>query len=158
MILLALDISSQSTGYAILEDGYLCPDTIGMIKIKAKNLYGERLVQLEKGIKKLLKKYKPDYVVIEDIFKGRNANTFKILSLFRGIAIKTIYEFTKQDPLSIMASRARSSLGIKNHKEDAFAFIVTKYPALGLTFDKDNDVADAIVLGLAGQKELEKGK
>jgi Holliday junction resolvasome RuvABC endonuclease subunit len=129
-----------------------------MIKIKAKNLYGERLIQLEKGIKKILKKYKPDCVVIEDIFKGRNANTFKILSLFRGVAIKIIYEFIKQDPLSIMASRARSALGIKNHKEDAFAFIVAKYPTLGLTFNKENDIADAIVLGLAGYKELEKGK
>lgn len=155
--LLALDISSKSTGYAILEDGYLCFDTIGMIKINPKGQCGERLTKLEKEIKKILKKYKPDCIVIEDIFSGRNANTFKILSMFRGIAIKTIYEFTKQDPLIIMASKARSSLGIKNHKEDAFEFISKKYPTLNWVFKKDNDMADAIVLGLAGFKDL-KGK
>ena len=72
MKILGLDVSSISTGYCIFSNGRLTKSTCGLIQPNPKKSYGERLYTFEVELKKILKKYKPDEVIIEDIFKGRN--------------------------------------------------------------------------------------
>ena len=128
-----------------------------MIKPNPKETYGQRLLFLENNIKEVIEKYKPDRVILEDIFKGRNAKTFKILSMARGVVIKTIYQATGKDPINIMPSATRKLIGIKNTKEDAFDFIVKKYKLTDYEFDKHNDLTDAIALGLAAHTMIKQG-
>jgi Holliday junction resolvasome RuvABC endonuclease subunit len=152
--ILALDISSISTGFAVLNDGYL--DGYGIISSNTKLQYGARLVYFQNEIKQLIQLHKPTIITIEEIFKGRNMNTFKSLAMFRGIAVKTINEETGKDPVVLLAVAARAILGFGSSKEDAFKKAI---PTLNLTklnfkFDLDNDIVDAIILARAVEKLL----
>jgi Holliday junction resolvasome RuvABC endonuclease subunit len=125
-IILALDISSIKTGYAIICDGHIIRDGYGFIEPNPKKEFGERLVYFSNKVNSLINEYKPDVVVVEDIFKGRNIKTFKSLASFRGVAIHTIYKKMKKDPVSMLAVTARSLVKIRTSKEDAFADITKR--------------------------------
>lgn len=157
MKILGLDIASISTGYCIFNNGRLVKSSCGLIRPNPKKTYGERLLYFESEVRSLIHKHKPDTVIIEDIFKGRNILTFKVLAMFRGVAIKVIFEETNTNPISVMASEARSFIGIKNSKEAAFEFIVNKYNLSDFKFETDNDIVDSIVLGLTAHTMHKKG-
>ena len=90
-------------------------------------------------------------VVVEDIFKGPNAKTFKTLAMFRGIAFKTVFEKLQKEPRSIMPTEARKLVGAGGvKKEDGFAFATQKYNLKDYKFETHNDITDSIVLALAG--------
>lgn len=148
MQILSLDISSVSTGYAILFNDKVVKT--GAIETNPKNKYGKRLYDFEMELTNIIVRERPSIVFVEDIFKGRNMTTFKTLSMFRGVAINVIYRLTSQEPVSIMASKAREIVGIKNDKKEAFNFVIEKYGFKNFKFEKDNDITDAVVLGLAG--------
>lgn len=155
--ILGLDISISSTGYCLINNGKLLRNSCGLIQPNPKQSYGQRLLFLEDNIKDIIKKNKPDEIIIEDIFKGRNAKTFKILSMARGVAVKAIYQETGKDPISIMASETRKLIGIKNTKEDAFDFIVKKFKLDDFEFDTHNDMTDAMALALAAHTMIKQG-
>jgi hypothetical protein len=77
--------------------------------------------------------------------------------MYRGVAIKTIYEEMGKDPINLLAVSARSELGIGIKKEEAFKAIVDKYK-LTYDFEKDNDTVDAIVLSLAAHQLIKQGR
>lgn len=150
MKILAFDISSRSTGYSVFKRDRLLKKSCGIIKLNPKHSHGKRLQHFEQSIKEIIRYHNPDEIIIEDIFKGRNIATFKILSLFRGVAIKAIYDELEKDPTSVMASEARKIVGVKNDKEEAYKFVVEKYNLFDYKFNSHNDITDSIVLGLCG--------
>jgi Holliday junction resolvasome RuvABC endonuclease subunit len=156
--ILAFDISSVSTGVAFFNDGKLVKSSLTLIQPnpRAKN-YGERLVYFQDNLRSLIQLHKPDTVAIEDIFKGRNMSTFKSLAMFRGVAIKTIFEEMKKDPVGLSASETRSTLEIGSSKEEAYAAMVEKYSLADFNFEEHNDIVDAIALGLAIDTLLKQG-
>jgi len=154
--ILGLDVSSSSTGYCIINNGRLLKSTLGTINPDSKKSYGERLQYFADELVKLLKKHKPDKVVMEDIFKGPNAKTFKILAMFRGACFLTVFNETGKDPICIMPTEARKLVGAPGvTKEDGFNFVIKKYAFSDYEFNTHNDITDAIVLGLSGH-EMDK--
>lgn len=147
--ILALDISSKSTGYAIIQDGKIDLDAYGLILPDKKQSEGQQLSFFASEIKRLIDLYKPTHITAEDIFCGFNKISFKVLAMFRGVALKTIYEATGQDPFSMMAVEARSALKLPIQKDKLFKAAVKRFKLKGFDFDRDNDVVDAFCLGLA---------
>ncbi len=127
----------------------------GKIVIDKKFSLGQRLNVFDKKIKDLIIKAKPDIIIIEDIY-CRNTITFKILSYFHGVAYKHIYNLLEKDPYFIGATKIRNILGVKG-KEGAFNYINNLYN-LDYNFEEDNDITDAIALGLAYIRMLKDGK
>lgn len=156
MIILSFDISSISTGCCVLKDGYVSKKLCTTINPPPKKQMGERLNYFAIAISDMIEKYKPDQIIIEDIFRGRNVNTFKVLAQFRGVAIQKIYELTGKDPISLMAVGVRKLIGCGTDKESAFKFINKKYK-LRYNFEKDNDKTDAIALALAALEMERQG-
>lgn len=154
--ILAFDLSSISTGVAFFNKGRLLKSSLALIQPNPKKSYGERLSYFREELRAHIKKHKPDIITIEDVFRGRNILTFKSLCMVRGVAIQTIYEEIGKDPVSIMAAEARSTIGVGKSKEEAFDAVIDKY-SLELDFEQDNDLADAIVLGLATHTLLKQG-
>ena len=147
---LGLDVSSACTGFAVVSDGYLDFNSLGTIQPPTKLLMGQKLVYFEKAIKKLLKKHRPDICVIEGCFKGPNAKTFQVLSMFRGVSFKVIQEVLHQDPISIFPTEARKAVGVDGvKKEDAFKWVVERFGFTDFTLNKHNDICDSIVLALS---------
>lgn len=167
MITLGLDISSKSTGHAVFKDGKLIRDSLGVIALNHKT-HGERLGVFEKQLRSLIKTYKPDQVLIEDIWKGPNPRTLQILAYYHGVARKVVFQTKKAEPTILGSTSVRRVLEKKydivlvpskkikrarrikkSSKELTFDFIKKRFKLRGYTFAKHNDITDAITLCLA---------
>lgn len=155
--ILALDLSLNSTGFCILKNGNLIDSLSGIIKQDQKSCIGEKLSIIDNSVKQLLRAHRPANVVIEDIFRGPNVNTFKTLAMVRGVVFSRLFEEGMDDRITVIsASSARSVLGIQKTKEGAFRDIVKRHK-FNYNFDEHNDLVDSIVLGLACYKMNKRG-
>ena len=152
-IFLGLDISSKSTGYAVVSNGKWkrAEKYFGLITPPEKILPGEKLTYFRKELIKVILKTTPTHIFIEDVFGGRNITTTKTLSRFAGVAIQSCFEIYGVEPTIINTSTVRSFLKSGQKKEEAFSFIVSKYK-LDWGFNTHNDITDAIMLALYGYK------
>ena len=156
-VILALDLSSSSTGFAVLRKGRWNKSgaSYGLIKISPKLSLAERLVKLRDELTKLIKTVKPTFIVIEDVFKGRNIKTMKLLARFNGVAIELSRRLIKKDPMVVLAAEVRSYLECGRKKEEAFEYVCNRYN-LDWKFSKMNDVADAVCLALYAHGKLKE--
>ena len=155
-VILGLDVSSSSTGYAILRGGRWnkSASSYGVIKTDSKVTLPQRLVSFRDQLSALLKRTKPDVVIIEDIFSLRNVGTLKLLARFSGVAMETCRRFVGEDPQLVMTTSVRSTLGCGMDKEAAFKYICDRY---NLDWKISmNDVTDAVCLALYQHEVLKK--
>lgn len=151
MRILALDASTKATGWSVFDDGgYLIS---GMIEQKSKDTY-ERIYKMQNQIEKLIDKYNPDEVYLEDIVMERNANTFRLLGFLSG-GIQYICQ-NKWIPVRLIgASEWRGMIGIQEQgmkradlKSNALA-LCAKYTGLFV----DEDEAESICINIAASVE-----
>jgi len=143
MKILALDQDSYKIGYAIFVGDKLVESDV----VKFKGNLIERLCAIERWTKKIIKAKKIEMVLFEDIF-ARNMNTYKILSMLRGILEVTLYK-TNVEYLNIAASTWKNGIhlagkGRDDQKLDGIRFALENYP---IKKSITNDEADAICLG-----------
>jgi Holliday junction resolvasome RuvABC endonuclease subunit len=145
--ILALDISSRCTGWVIFTGGKLTD--YGTIKIDPKNGWGFRLSIFGSEIKRLLEENEPDRVVIEDIYRGPSALTFKVLALFHGVAYREVSDaiYAEPDIIGVMSARkiVGDYLGIVCRSKEQSFFIMNEGLKLGLDFKTGNDISDACI-------------
>lgn len=157
MKILALDVSTKSTGWFVTKRscGKIVPD---------KHLsFGEKLVFFRTELDKLLRKYKPDIVVIEDAYYRPgfgNIHTLKALTKFAGVATEICASYGVEADI-ITATKARKyccgdQKGLK--KPDIFKYFVEKYGLDDWTYKDYNDITDAMALswGYRGIQRAEK--
>lgn len=97
MLILGIDPGTAATGYGLIEaKNNRATDLIhvahGCIRTPAGMEMGERLVLLRREIKKLIKTYKPDCLVMEQLFFGQNSKTAMSVGQARGVVIVTAAE------------------------------------------------------------------
>jgi Holliday junction resolvasome RuvABC endonuclease subunit len=148
-ILLALDVSSSSTGYAVFKNGRWskAKNSFGLIKTSSSMSLGERLCKFRNEVEELIDRVKPTHIVIEDVFSGRNVKTMKLLARFNGVAVELSKRKTDTEPLIVLTASVRKFLKCGKSKEEAFAYICDRYN-LEWEFKKTNDITDAISLAL----------
>ena len=150
---LAFDPALNHTGWVVLQytetgkgrEGIIASD-YGVIKPNPKQSLGARLLYNRNELIRLFNVYKPDVIVFEEVFAGKNALTSARLNNVKGVFIVTAYELTGTDPFFVNARKARSCLGFKNNKRDPYEFFSS---ALNLPEDflKGNDITDAYTVG-----------
>jgi Holliday junction resolvasome RuvABC endonuclease subunit len=139
--ILAFDISSVNTGFAIFENGI---DGYGAIKIPKKKTEVEKLIFFKKAITKLIKVHKPDIILVEDIWL-KNVKTYKTLARYQGILMVVAYPL---NTILLTTVFVRKTLECGRSKEEAFAWF-KKYSGWDLDFNSNNDEVDAILLCMA---------
>lgn len=174
--ILALDISSSTIGWAfmeLIEDDLMKATVIEYGHIKPKKGTEKAplslarragLAQIE--IRKLLTKFKPDAVAIEDYAsrfpKGKSTSrTIIVLATFNESMTIECINTLNIDPEKFPVMTIRSLLS-KNFnkkltsKEDVFEFIKTSIPNFTVLMNKNNEIkeecgdeSDAIAVGLA---------
>ena len=155
-ILIALDESTTCTGYAVFDDGELIEH--GIFSFKSKDVL-ERVSLIMEEIEELIKTYKPDNIVIEDVQITMNAATAKSLLGLQfmievyahrnNISCET-YRTTKwRKILGLSNSRA---LDRKAKKQETIDYVKDKYD---IEILKD-DESDAIAIGTAYLLEREE--
>jgi len=92
-IILGIDPGIADTGYGIIsrEDGgeIVCLG-YGSIKTSSKKELAERLLELNRELEKIIKKYKPQTAAIEQLFFNKNVKTALIVGQARGVALLTL--------------------------------------------------------------------
>ncbi|MDD5291527.1 MAG: crossover junction endodeoxyribonuclease RuvC [Patescibacteria group bacterium] len=91
-IILGIDPGLADTGYGIIEKnerGRLICREYGVIKTKAKKELGERLEVVNKDLNKIIKKYKPKLIAVEQLFFCKNVKTALLVGQARGVILLT---------------------------------------------------------------------
>lgn len=151
MITLAVDSSTKSTGIAIYNNQEL--KHYSCITASSTNLF-KRIHKMQDEIENIIKEYKPDKVIIEDVVpddvKG-NQTVFKALMYLQGYLVEIFNKY--ELPYEFMvASHWRKLCGIKTGagikreslKPKDIAFVKNQF---GISVN--DDIADAICIGFA---------
>jgi len=151
MYILALDLSTKASGFAIYEDKKLID--YGCITAASSNLFN-RIDKMIEELTKILQKYKFDCVYIEDVFPEdvhNNRNVFDALKYLQGYVLHLLNDF-KLKHIFYTASEWRAKCGIhtgrgikrESLKPQDIAFVKRQF---GLNVN--DDIADAICIGYA---------
>lgn len=87
---LGIDPSVACSGYALADENNQVKD-IGVITTSAKDSEPKRLDEIYWEVKAMCETYKPDIVVMEDQFVGKNPKTGLYLARARGVAMLACY-------------------------------------------------------------------
>lgn len=148
-ILISLDPSSVSTGYAVFKNEKL--ETYGVIQEKSKNVL-ERINNISQKIDELLEEYKPDEIALEDITITLSAPTAKaLMGLQLIIELKAFDKGIKCEALR--TTNWRKTLGLSNSpklkreekKREAMEYVNKKF----MINESLDDICDAICIGEA---------
>lgn len=146
MKILALDISTRSTGW------FVDKDSCGLIQIDGKLDFPQKLVFFRKELNKILKEYKPKTVVMEDVHYRRgfsNIHTVKALAKFGGVATE-LAASKRMKTVLMTATAARKTLEFEGKvtKEDVFDYFNSEFN-MSWNFKQHNDITDAWMLHYA---------
>ena len=92
MIILGIDPGIATLGYGVLrkdERGNVVAEDYGVITTPKEERLPVRLAMLEEGMNKLLDKFAPDEVAVEELFFTKNVTTGIAVAHARGVALLT---------------------------------------------------------------------
>lgn len=150
MIILGIDPGIATLGYGVIEKdarGNFHAIDCGVVTTPKEEGLPVRLAMLEEGVAKILEKYKPDEVAMEELFFSKNITTGIAVAHARGVALLTcvkacgrLYEYT---PMQI--KQALTGYGKADKKQmQATVASILKLP----TIPKPDDAADALAIAL----------
>lgn len=154
-IILGIDPGFAITGWGVIKKTTNKPEAIefGIIKTASKEPFGQRLKTLAQELNKIIKKYKPDVLAIEDLFFYNNAKTAIKVGEARGviilIAINNNLPFYNFTPLQV--KQAVTSYGRAEKKQ------VQKMVKIVLNLKKipqPDDAADALAVAYCCAQSL----
>jgi len=149
MIILGLDPGTAITGYGIIkkEGGSLLCIDFGCITTPKGLEAATRLQDLHKELLNLVKKHKPDYAAVEQLFFAKNTRTALSVSHARGVALQAFASFgipiSEFTPLQV--KQAVTSYGRAEKSQ------VQKMVKLLLNLEeipKPDDAADALAVAI----------
>jgi crossover junction endodeoxyribonuclease RuvC len=154
MKILGIDPGSTRVGYGLIkkEKAGLIFIRAGLLKISSKDK-GKRLLELEKSFSQLLKKEKPDAVVLEKLYFMKNMKTALEVAQSRGVLTLTTVKYKipllEYTPLEI--KQAVTGYGLADKK--SVAKMVSKILKIG-EVSKYDDVSDALAAAILGSSNF----
>ncbi len=156
MIILGIDPGTANTGYGVIKMsktlkclGY------GLIQTSPSLAMAVRLKKLNNELNKLIKKYEPKVLAVENVYFFKNLKTAMPVSQAKGVILLTaakknipVYEFT---PLQVKMAVAGYGKAEKEQIQKLVQLL------LGLKeMPKSDDAADALGVAICCQKSLDK--
>ena len=159
MIIVGFDPGLATLGYGVIKtDAKNKPEMLdyGIISTPKEESLPVRLCMLEKGIKQIIDKFKPDEIAIEELFFAKNVKTAISVAHARGVILLTankecgkLYEYT---PLQIKQALPGYGRADKNQIQQ----MVKTF--LGLkAVPKPDDAADALAVALCHSRTNKLG-
>ena len=150
MIILGIDPGIATLGYGVIEKderGNFRAVDYGVVLTPKEEGLPVRLAMLEEGVQKILDKYRPDEVAMEELFFSKNITTGIAVAHARGVALLTcvkacgkLYEYT---PMQI--KQALTGYGKADKKQ--IQSVVASMLRLQ-SIPKPDDAADALGIAL----------
>ena len=146
MNILALDLSSKSTGWAIAKENKM--ECYGCITASSTD-YITRLEKISKEICDLIKTHKIEKVVCEEVrFGDTNVHTFKILMYLQAKIVMDAHTIDKNIQFDFQQpSEWRKKVGIKTGRgvtRDVLKRADIEYAAAAYNVQVNDDIADAL--------------
>ncbi len=150
MIIVGFDPGIATLGYGVIKtEKRKKPEMLdyGIVSTPKEENIAVRLAMIEKGVKQIIDKYKPDEIAIEELFFAKNVKTAIAVAHARGVVLLTcvkecgrIYEYT---PLQI--KQALTGYGRAEKKQiQAMVKMFLNLKAI----PKPDDAADALAVAL----------
>ena len=150
MIILGLDPGLATLGYGVIEKdekGSCKAVDCGVIITPKEETLPVRLAMLEEGLQKLMTRYKPDEIAIEELFFSKNITTGIAVAHARGVTLLScvkycgkLYEYT---PMQIKQALTGYGKAEKKQIQLTVASLL-KLPSV----PKPDDAADALAVAL----------
>jgi len=148
-VILGIDPGLAITGYGLISINKRNIKLLdyGVITSGAKDAFGSRLHHLYQELTKIIKKYRPDEVAIEELFFAKNAKTALKVGQARGVAYlaawqskSIVREFT---PLQVKQAITGYGFAPKQQIQRMIKLLLALK-----TVPKPDDVADALAIAL----------
>ena len=151
---LSVDQSTRCTGYSFFSDGkYVESGIIDMNKSKLET--NERSFEMAKAIWRIIKQYKPEHLILEDVqLQNNNAKTMIILARLAGMVIGYA-EAHKVKTHILLPSQWRAQLHYAQGSKVKRAELKQQsldYVKERLGLDLPEDEAEAVCEGIAAHK------
>jgi len=149
LIILGIDPGSYNVGYGILQidKRKILAAGCDTLIINRKTELAQRLVEIHKGIDRIISEYKPDIAAVETIFYGKNIKSAFTLGHARGVAMLAIAQhnipITEYSPREVK----KSVVGNGNASKEQVEYMVQKILKLK-NKPKTEDAADALAIAL----------
>ncbi len=153
MVIMSLDQSTRASGWSIFDNGeYICSGVVDMSKSTLDT--DERSFEMAKELWKIIKKYKPNELVLEQVQNQSNTKTVIILARLAGMIIGYA-EAHGVKTHTVEPSKWRGALSYKQGpkvkraelKEQSRQYVKDNYG-----FEKTEDENEAIALNAAAHK------
>ena len=159
MRVLGIDPGIAATGWGVVDGVKTQPSLVdyGVIKTQAGLPHRQRLVSIHQEVLRLLDKYKPDKVAVEQLFFYKNVKTALAVGEARGVLMLAIAQsglpVDELTPLQVKQSITSYGRADKQQIQKMVKLI------LGLkSVPKPDDAADALAIALASQQIREKAR
>ncbi len=159
MIIVGFDPGLATLGYGVIKtDPKRKPEMLdyGIISTPKELDLPSRLTMLEKGVKQIIDKFKPDEIAIEELFFAKNVKTAIAVAHARGVILLTaikecgkLYEYT---PLQIKQALTGYGRADKNQIQQ----MVKTFLSLKAV-PKPDDAADALAVALCHSRTSKLG-
>lgn len=149
MLILGIDPGLATTGWGVIkqEKGKLQKIDYGVVLTSTKLSFPRRLEKIHSDITKIIKKYKPEVVAVEDIFFCKNAKTAMLVGQARGVLLiaaiqnkKEIYQYT---PLQVKQAICAYGRADKKQIQDMVKILLNLKE-----LPKPDDAADALAIAI----------
>jgi len=154
-VILGIDPGIADTGFGVIanQDNKLACLDYGSIKTSAKLNLADRLEIIHLELAKLIKKYKPDLIAIEELFFCNNAKTAIIVGQARGVVVLTakLNKITSVEFTPYQVKQAVSTYG--HAKKDQVQKMVKLILNLK-ELPKPDDAADALAIAICAVNSL----
>ena len=150
MIILGIDPGTATTGYAVikkLKNNTFDILDFGVIETSKKKTDSERLLEMQKDLQGIIKKFKPTTAGVEKLYFEKNVTTAMTVSQARGVVLLTLqqhkidlHEFTPLQVKSIICGSGKAE------KKQVQQMVQMTF---GLkSMPKPDDAADALGIAL----------
>ncbi|MCM8760238.1 MAG: crossover junction endodeoxyribonuclease RuvC [Candidatus Omnitrophica bacterium] len=147
--ILGVDPAINRVGYGLIEirDRTVCVLSTGVISSIVSASYQQKVINLTEKFDKILDKFLPDIVVVEEIYVGKNARIAlkigQITGLLIGASIKRSIPFHLISPAEVKECLTGSGIATKQQVQFMLEHIT------GYSDFKNTDESDAIAVAVA---------
>ena len=148
MIVIGIDPGSRYTGIGVIEYTQKQLNYLYSARIccSTKAPLGQRLLEINQCLSKVLKTYQPSQAAIESVFYAKNARSALVLGHARGVALMLLHQYC--DIVQEYAPRLikQTITGLGNANKDQVQFMCKKL--LNLDTALSEDAADGLAIAL----------
>ena len=155
-VILGIDPGIADTGFGVIEkqkSGSLACVDYGSIKTSAKTSLSDRLEVLSCELTKIIKKYQPETIAVEQLFFCKNVKTALIVGHARGVILLTAKQY-KIEPLEFTPLQVKQAVSTYGKASKLQVQKMVKLLLNLRELPQPDDAADALAIAICASNSI----